>query len=178
MKKTDTERAYEAIEQYVRKHVNGDADNAYCACCNFFDRHKDEYDESEGKIEDFARATARSCLYIENNASTRRKDREKVYTESLSRHCGETAEKRHIKRLVEQAVMALPAEARGIIAWKLCGLSYELLADIWRISWSCFYEVYLEPARQRFAKAFGEVVGNPKLYAKLRAEVLAKGKEI
>ena len=177
MKKTDTERAYEAIEQYVRKHVNGDADNAYCACCNFFDRHKDEYDEAIGKIEDFARATARSCLYVENNASTRRKNREKGHAESLSRHSGETAEKRHIKRLVEQAVMALPAEARGIIAWKLCGLSYELLADIWEISWACFYEVYLVPAQHEFAVAFGKVAGNPKWYAKLRAEVLAKGKE-
>ena len=36
----------------------------------------------------------------------------------------------------------------------------------------------IENQCERVAAAFGEVVGNPKLYAKLRAEVLAKGKEI
>ena len=177
MKKTRTERAYKAIEQYVQKHVNGDADDAYCACCNFFDRHKDGYDEAKGEIEDFAAEIARSTLSHEADAADNRKNREKGHAESLSRHSGETAEKRHIKRLVEQAVMALPAKARGIIAWKLCGLSYELLADIWEISWACFYEVYLVPAQHEFAVAFGKVAGNPKWYAKLRAEVLAKGKE-
>ena len=177
MKKTNTERAYEAIKQYVQTRVNGDADDLFCACCNAYDRQKDKYNEGKGEIEVFAIGVASGQLTNEFDAADSRKDREKAYAESLSRHSGETAEKRHIKRLVEQAVMALPAEARGIIAWKLCGLSYELLADIWEISWACFYEVYLVPAQHEFAVAFGKVAGNPKWYAKLRAEVLAKGKE-
>ena len=182
MKKTDTEQAYKAIKDYVQTHVNGDADDAYCACCNFFDRHKDEYDEAIGKIEDFARATARSCLYVENNASTRRKNREKVYTESHNQHRGETAERGRIQRLVEKALSKLTDSEFAIMVWDLyksddymCSL--HRLAEIWGLPWETFRRNKLEPARQKFAEAFGEVVGNPKLYAKLRAEVLAKGKE-
>ena len=182
MKKTRTERAYKAIEQYVQKHVNGDADDAYCACCNFFDRHKDEYDEAIGEIENFACATARSCLYIENNASTRRKNREKGHTESHSRHHGEKREKRLINRLVKKALSKLTDQEYTIIVWDLyksdeymCSL--HRLAEIWGLPWETFRRNKLEPARQRFAEEFGKVAGNPKWYAKLRAEVLAKGKE-
>ena len=171
-------RAYDAIQDYVQTRVTGDADDLFCACQNAFDRLKDKYDEAIGEIEDFAAEVARSYLYVENNAFTRRKCREVEHYDSRAREHGEKAEKKNICALVENAMKKLSPEDRGIIAWTLCGLSYELLADIWRISWSCFYEVYLVPAQQRFAKAFGEVVGNPKLYAKLRAEVLAKGKEI
>ena len=170
-------QAYDAIQKYVQTRVDGDADDLFCACQNAFDRLKDGYDEAKGEIEDFAIGVAFGQLPHEFDAADTRKNREKAHNESLNWHHGEKAEKKNICALVENAMKKLSPEDRGIIAWTLCGLSYELLADIWRISWSCFYEVYLEPARQRFAKAFGEVVGNPKWYAKLRAEVLAKGKE-
>ena len=169
-------RAYKAIQNHVQRHVTGDADDLFCACQNAFDRLKDGYDKDVGEIEDFAAAVARSYLYVENNASTRRKCREVAHYDSRAREHAEIVERKRICALVEKAMKKLSPEDRDIIAWTLCGLSYELLADIWRISWSCFYEVYLVPAQQRFAKAFGEVVGNPKWYAKLRAEVLAKAK--
>ena len=177
MKKTNTERAYEAIKDYVQTRVTGDADDAYCACCNAYDRQKDKYDEAKGEIEDFAIGVASGQLTNEFDAADTRKNREKAYTESHNRHHSEKREKRHIKRLVEKAFKQLSPKDRGIIAWILCGWKLKVLADIWKISESKFYKYHVNPARQRFAEAFGEVVGNPKLYAKLRAEVLAKGKE-
>ena len=182
MKKTRTERAYKAIEQYVQKHVNGDADDAYCACCNFFDRHKDGYDEAKGEIEDFAAEIARSTLSHEADAADNRKNREKGHTESHSRHHGEKREKRLVNRLVEKALSKLTDSEYTIIVWDLyksdeymCSL--HRLAEIWGLPWETFRRNKLEPARQRFAEEFGKVAGNPKWYAKLRAEVLAKGKE-
>ena len=170
-------RAYKAIQKHVQKHVTGDADDLFCACQNAFDRQKDKYDEAIGEIEDFAAEVARSYLYVEDNASTRRKCREVEHYDSRARHHGEKAEKKNICALVEKAMKKLSPKDRGIIAWTLCGLSCNLLADIWGVSQGWFNEGFVQPAQQRFAKAFGEVVGNPKLYAKLRAEVLAKGKE-
>ena len=73
MKKTRTERAYEAIKQHVQTHVTGDADDLCCACCNAYDRQKDKYDEAIGEIEDFAQMVAKSCLYVERNKLARRK---------------------------------------------------------------------------------------------------------
>ena len=169
-------RAYKAIKDHVQRHVTGDADDLFCACQNAFDRLKDKYDEAIGEIEDFAAEVARSYLYVENNAFTRRKCREVEHYDSRAREHGEKAEKKNIRALVEKAKKKLSPEDRGIIAWRLCGLSYNLLADAWKLPWETFRRNKLEPARQRFAKAFGEVVGNPKLYAKLRAEVLAKAK--
>ena len=176
MKKTNTERAYEAIKQYVQTHVNGDVDDLYCACCNAYDRQKDGYDEAKGEIEDFAAEVARTCLFDEGRAADTRKCREKGHTESLNRHHDEKREKKRIKRLVEKAWWKLSPEERGIIGWELCGLELEVLAAIWGISESKFYKYHVNPARQKFAEAFGKVAGNPKLYAKLRAEVLAKRK--
>ena len=171
-------RAYKAIQNHVQKHVTGDADDLFCACQNAFDRLKGAYEKARGEIEDFAAAVARSYLYVEDNASTRRKCREVEHYDSRAREHGEKAEKKNIRALVEKTKKKLSPEDRGIIAWRLCGLNYNLLADAWKLPWETFRRNKLEPARQRFAKAFGEVVGNPKLYAKLRAEVLAKGKEI
>ena len=177
---TDKEiiQAYDAIQDHVQTHVTGDADDLCCACCNAFDRLKDGYDEAIGEIEAFAAEVARSTLSHESDAADTRKNREKAHTESLNWQHGEKAEKKNIRALVEKTKKKLSPEDRGIIAWRLCGLSYNLLADAWKLPWETFRRNKLEPARQRFAKAFGEVVGNPKLYAKLRAEVLAKGKEI
>ena len=177
MKKTNTERAYKAIKDYVQTHVNGDADDAYCACCNAYDRQKDGYNEAKGTIEDFAAEVARTCLFDEGRAADTRKNREKAYTESHNRHHSEKREKRILRVLVKKAIKKLPPEERGIIAWILCGLELKVLADIWKISESKFYKLHVNPARQKFAEAFGKVAGNPKWYAKLRAEVLAKGKE-
>ena len=176
MTHNETIRAYKAIKKYVQTRVEGDADDLFCACQNAFDRLKDGYDEAKGEIEDFAIGVAFGQLPNEFDAADTRKCREKAYTESLNRHHGEKAEKKNICALVEKALKKLSPEDRGIIAWKLCGLSYNLLADAWKLPWETFRRNKLEPARQRFAKAFGEVVGNPKLYAKLRAEVLAKAK--
>ena len=103
-----------------------------------------------------------------------RKCREVEHYDSRALRHGEKAERKRISALVEKALKKLPAEDRGIIAWELCGLSLNLLADIWGVSHGWFNEGFVQPARQKFAKAFGEVVGNPKLYAKLRSEVLAK----
>ena len=182
MKKTDTERAYKAIKDYVQKHVNGDADDLYCACCNTYDRQKDGYDEAKGEIEDFAAEIARTCLFDEGRAADSRKNREKVYTESHNRHHGEKREKRLINRLVKKALSKLTDSEYTIIVWDLyksdeymCSL--HRLAEIWEMPWETFRRNKLEPARQRFAEEFGKVAGNPKWYAKLRAEVLAKGKE-
>ena len=182
MKKTRTERAYEAIKKHVQTHVNGDVDDAYCACCNTYDRQKDGYDEAKGEIEDFAAEIARSTLSHEADAADSRKDREKAYAESLSRHSGEKREKRLINRLVKKALSKLTDSEYTIIVWDLyksdeymCSL--HRLADIWGLPWETFRRNKLEPARQRFAEEFGKVAGNPKWYAKLRAEVLAKGKE-
>jgi predicted transcriptional regulator len=69
----EIERAYEAIKQHVRKHVTGDADDLFCACCNAFDRLKDGYNEGDGSVEDFAQMVAKSCLYVERNKLARRK---------------------------------------------------------------------------------------------------------
>ena len=180
MKKTRTERAYEAIKKHVQTHVKGDVDDAFCACCNTYDRQKDGYDEEKGEIEDFAAEIARSTLSHEADAADTRKDREKVYTESLNRHCGEKREKRHINRLVEKALSKLTDPEFAIIVWDLyksdeyiCSL--HRLAEILGMPWETFRRNKLEPARQKFSEAFGKVAGNPKWYAKLRAEVLAKG---
>ena len=177
---TDKEiiRAYKAIQNHVQKHVTGDADDLFCACQNAFDRLKDKYDEAIGEIEDFAAEVARSYLYVENNAFTRRKCREVEHYDSRAREHGEKAEKKRICVLVEKAMKKLSPKDQGIIAWILCGWEINLLTKIWGISERAFIKYHANPARQSFAKAFGEVVGNPKLYAKLRAEVLAKGKEI
>ena len=169
-------RAYKAIKDHVQKHVTGDADDLFCACQNAFDRLKDGYDKDVGEIEDFAAEVARSTLSHESDAADTRKNREKAHNESLNWHHGEKAEKKNICALVEKAMKKLSPEDRGIIAWGHCGLSYNLLADIWGVSQGWFNEGFVQPAQQRFAEAFGEVVGNPKLYAKLRAEVLAKAK--
>ena len=169
-------RAYDAIQDYVQTRVEGDADDLFCACQNAFDRQKAKYDEAKGEIEDFAIGVAFGQLPHEFDTADSRTNREKAYTESLNRHHGEKAEKKNICALVEKALKKLSPEDRGIIAWTLCGLSCNLLADIWGVSQGWFNEGFVQPARQRFAEAFGEVVGNPKLYAKLRAEVLAKAK--
>ena len=171
-------QAYDAIKDHVQKHVTGDADDLCCACCNAFDRLKGGYDKDIGEIEDFAAEVARSYLYVEDNASTRRKCREVEHYDSRAREHGEKAEKKRICVLVEKAMKKLSPKDQGIIAWTLCGWEINLLTKIWGISERAFIKYHANPARQRFAKAFGEVVGNPKLYAKLRAEVLAKGKEI
>ena len=73
MKKTNTERAYKAIKDYVQTHVNGDADDLFCACQNAFDRLKGAYEKARGEIEDFAQMVAKSCLYVERNKLARRK---------------------------------------------------------------------------------------------------------
>ena len=169
-------RAYNAIQNHVQKHVTGDADDLFCACQNAFDRLKDGYDKDIGEIENFAAEIARTCLFDEGRAADTRKCREKAYTEFLNRHHGEKAEKKNICALVEKALKKLSPEDRGIIAWTLCGWEINLLTKIWGISERAFIKYHANPARQRFAEAFGEVVGNPKLYAKLRAEVLAKAK--
>ena len=171
-------QAYDAIKDHVQKHVTGDADDLFCACQNAFDRQKDKYDEAKGEIEDFAIGVAFGQLPHEFDAADTRKNREKAHNESLNWHHGEKAEKKNICALVENALKKLSPEDRDIIAWGLCGLSYNLLADIWGVSQGWFNEGFVQPAQQRFAEAFGGVVGNPKLYTKLRAEVLAKGKEI
>ena len=176
MKKTDTERAYEAIKQYVQTHVNGDVDDLYCACCNAYDRQKDKYDEAKGEIEDFAAEVARTCLFDEGRAADARKCREVEHYDSRVRNRGEKAERKRIRVLVEKAWKQLPPEERGIIAWILCGFELDLLQKIWGISKRAFFKNHVNPARQKFAEAFGKVVGNPKLYAKWRAEVLAKRK--
>ena len=170
-------QAYAAIQKHVQTHVTGDADDLFCACQNAFDRLKDGYDKDVGEIVDFAAAVARSYLYVENNASMRRKCREVEHYDSRARERGEKAEKQRICALVEKALKKLSPKDRGIIAWTLCGWKLQVLQDIWGISKKGFLKYHVNPARQRFAEAFGEVVGNPKLYAKLRAEVLAKGKE-
>ena len=171
-------RAYDAIQDYVQTRVRGDADDLFCACQNAFDRQKDKYDEAKGEIEDFAAEIARTCLFDEGRAADTRKSREKAHNESLNWHHGEKAEKKRICVLVEKAMKKLSPKDQGIIAWILCGWEINLLTKIWGISERAFIKYHANPARQRFAKAFGEVVGNPKWYAKLRAEVLAKGKEI
>ena len=66
-------RAYKAIQKHVQKHVTGDADDLFCACCNAFDRQKDKYDEARGEVENFAQMVAKSCLHVERNKLTRRK---------------------------------------------------------------------------------------------------------
>ena len=170
-------QAYAAIQKHVQTHVNGDADDLFCACQDTFDRIKGKHNESKGAIEDFAAGVARRQLANSVESMTDRKCREKEYTDSCARHRGEKAEKQRICALVEKALKELSPKDRGIIAWTLCGLELKVLADIWKISESKFYKLHVNPARQKFAEAFGEVVGNPKLYAKLRAEVLAKGKE-
>ena len=177
MKKTNTERAYKAIKDYVQTHVNGDADDACCACCNTYDRIKDKYNEAKGKIEDFAAGVARRQVSNSRDAEDDRKCREKGYTDLYNLDRGHKIEKRRICVLVEQAMKKLSPEERGIIAWILCGFELQVLQAIWGISEQAFFKHHVNPARQRFAEAFGKVVGNPKLYAKLRVEVLAKGKE-
>ena len=169
-------QAYDAIKDHVQTHVTGDADDLFCACQNAFDRLKDGYDKDIGEIENFAAEVARSTLSHESDAADARKCRKKVHNESLNRHHGEKAEKKNICALVEKALKKLSPEDRGIIAWTLCGWELQVLQDIWGISKRGFFKYHVLPARQRFAEAFGEVVGNPKLYAKLRAEVLAKAK--
>jgi hypothetical protein len=176
MKKTNTEQAYEAIKQYVQTHVNGDADDLYCACCNAYDRQKDGYDAAKGEIEDFAAEVARTCLFDEGRAADSRKCREVEHYDSRARNRDEKREKKRIKRLVMKAWWKLSPEERGIIGWELCGFELDLLQKIWGISKRGFYNFHVNPARQKFAEAFGKVAGNPKLYAKLRAEVLARRK--
>jgi hypothetical protein len=176
MKPNDIKRAYKAIKDHVRTHVTGDADDLFCACQDAFDRQKHQYDAAKGEIEDFAAAVARSALSHEAEAADTRKCREVEHYDSRALRHGEKREKKRISALVEKALKKLPAEDRGIIAWELCGLELKVLQDIWQISEKAFYKYHVNPARDAFAKAFGEVVGNPKLYAKLRSEVFAKKK--
>ena len=169
-------QAYDAIKDHVQTHVTGDADDLFCACQNAFDRLKNGYDEAKGEIKDFAAEVARSTLSHESDAADTRKSREVEHYDSRAREHAEIVERKRICALVEKAMKKLSPEDRGIIAWTLCGWELQVLQDIWGISKRGFFKYHVLPARQRFAEAFGEVVGNPKWYAKLRAEVLAKAK--
>ena len=170
----EIERAYKAIKQHVRRRVTGDADDVFCACQNTFDRRKGEYNEAKGEIEDFAAGIAFGQVSNELDAKGDRKCREVEYYDSRALRHGETAEKRHIEHLVEKALKKLPLEEQGIIAWELCGLSLKKLQETWGISEKAFYKYHVNSAHDAFAKAFGEVVGNPKLYAQLRLEMKNK----
>ena len=176
MKKTRTERAYEAIKQHVQTHVTGDADDLCCACCNAYDRQKDKYDEAIGEIEDFAIGVAFGQLSNEFDAADSRKDREEVYADWCALFRGEEAEKRRVRELVARALSELSTKDRGILAWELCGLSLILLAEIWGISKQAFFRCHVNPAQDAFAEAYGKVVGNEKWYAQLRREMKNKKK--
>ena len=174
--KSRTEQAYTAIENHVQTHATGDVDDLCCACCNAFDRLKNGYNEDDGEIEDFAAVVARTCLFDEGRAADSRKDREEVYADWCALFRGEEAEKRRVRELVARALSELSPKDRGILAWELCGLSLNLLAEIWGIAQGWFNEGFVQPARDAFAEAYGKVVGNEKWYAQLRREMKNKKK--
>ena len=175
--------AHEAIKGYVHTYLDirqllGEEADLCKKCLAYFERHKHKFNPDRNEsIEAFAMAKADSCLKHEARAVARENRRKKEYTDSCDFDRGENAEKRLIKRLVEKAWKKLSPEECGIIAWILCGGELKELQKIWRISKRAFFKNHVNPARQRFAEEFGKVADNPKWYAKLRAEVLAKGKE-
>ena len=179
--KKQIKSAHEAIERYVHTYLDirqllGEEDDLCKKCLAYFERHKHKFNPDRNEsIEAFAMAKADSCLKHEARAVARENRRKKEYTDSCDFAHGEMREKRLIKRLVMKAWWKLSPEERGIIGWELCGLELEVLRGIWRISKRGFYKFHVNPARQKFAEEFGKVAGNPKWYAKLRAEVLAKG---
>ncbi len=172
----DIERAYKAIERHVRKHVKGDALDAYCACCNAFDRLKDGYDKDKGTIEDFAAGIAGGQLSNEFDSIKNRKFREKAYEFRQGNRRGELAEQRRIKPLIQKVMMQLPRKQRIIIIFTKHKLSLPLLARTWNISWGWFFEGHVKPAQDAFAKEFGKAVGNEKWYAELRRQMKIKTK--
>ena len=141
----EKERAYKAIDEYVRKYVKkhqlfGEEANLCCACHSFFDRHEDEFDEEEGIIEAFANVVAKSCLHIETNKFTRRKRREEAYADLLLLDRGETAEERRVYALVNEALEHLPDNQFAIMVWdiyKSGEYPFDLhrLAEVRGVSW-------------------------------------------
>ncbi len=178
--KEQIESAHEAIKKCVHKYLEvrqllSEEADLCTKCIAYFKRHKHKFNPDRNEsIEAFAMAKANSCLKHEARAVARENRRKKEYIDSLAFDRDEKAEKRLVKRLVMKAWEKLSDEQRGIIGWELCGFTIELLADIWKISKKNFFQNHVNPAREAFAEAFGEVVGNPELYAKLRAEVVAK----
>ena len=178
----EIKQAHAAIEEYVQKYVFNRGlqreEHDLCKeCFACFERRKHKFDKKQkASITKFAKDAARSCLSHGARGSERREDREKIYATRAWNLRGELSNQSHTNSLVYEAMSYLPPDQIEIMLYIIQNQDLEDLAEERGISKSWFYERHIQAAKNAFAMVFGEVVGNPKWYAKLRAEVLAQKK--